>query len=161
MKRLFSILAAITLSIAAFAQNEKITWTEHVELQEGNEYRVIFTGKIANGYHTYTLTDKDSPTEFWEMTVTGGELVGKPYEIGKPIEEMYDGELAKHYYNEIIVAQNVKLTSPTPRRRRSRRASTRRLSRRLPKRLAPMCSTIRPNGMSARLPTALRYRIPR
>ena len=113
MKRLFSILAAITLSIAAFAQNDKITWTHHAELQDGNEYRVIFTGTIAPDYHTYTLTDEFSPTEFWDMTVTGGELVGKPYEINKPTEEMEDGELVKHYYNEIILAQNVKLTDPT------------------------------------------------
>ena len=113
MKRLFSILAAITVSIAAFAQNDKITWSHHAELQEGNEYRVIFTGTIAPDYHTYTLTDEFSPTEFWEMTVTGGELVGDPYEISKPVEEMYEGELAKHYYNEIILAQNVKLTAPT------------------------------------------------
>ena len=113
MKRLFSILAAITVSIAAFAQNEKITWNYHAELQEGNEYRVIFTGTIAPDYHTYTLTDELAPTEFWDMTVTGGELVGKPYEIGKPVEEMYEGELAQHYYKEIILAQNVKLTAPT------------------------------------------------
>lgn len=112
MKRLFSILAAITLSIAAFAQNEKITWDYHAELQEGNEYRVIFTGTIAPEHHTYTLTDEFSPTEFWELEVTGGELVGTPYEIGKPIEEMYEGELARHYYDEIIIAQNVKITAP-------------------------------------------------
>ena len=89
MKRLFSILAAITLSIAAFAQNEKITWDYHAELQEGNEYRVIFTGTIDPGYHTYTLDDPTSATEFLDMEVVGGELVGQLYEIGKPVEE-YD-----------------------------------------------------------------------
>ena len=114
MKRLFSILTAITVSIAALAQNDKITWTHHAELQEGNEYRVIFTGKIADGYHTYTLTDELSATEFMDMEVKGGELVGQPYEISTPTEEKDEfGEMAKHYYNEIILAQNVKLTSPT------------------------------------------------
>ena len=75
---------------------------------------MIFTGKIADGYHTYTLTDEFSATEFMDMEVKGGELVGQPYEISKPTEERDEfGDLAKHYYNEIILAQNVKLTAPT------------------------------------------------
>lgn len=111
MKRFISILAATLVCLTAFAQ-EKITWTHHSELQKDNEYRVIFTGKIAKGYHTYTLTDEFSATEFMDMEVEGGELVGKPYEIGKPKQEMEDGELVEHYYDEIIIAQNVRLTAP-------------------------------------------------
>lgn len=106
------MIAALLVGFAAFAQGELITWTHHLELQEGNEYRVIFTGKIAPGFHTYTLTDEFSATEFMDMTVTGGELAGAPYEIGQPKEEIDEfGDLAKHYYDEIILAQNVKLTS--------------------------------------------------
>ena len=99
--------------MTAFAQGkELIKWTHHCELQEGDEYRVIFTGKIAEGYHTYTLTDEFSATEFMDMKVTGGELVGNPYEISTPKEEIDEfGDPAKHYYDEIILAQNVKLTS--------------------------------------------------
>lgn len=99
--------------MTAFAQGkELIKWTHHCELQEGDEYRVIFTGKIAEGYHTYTLTDEFSATEFMDMKVTGGELVGDPYEISTPKEEIDEfGDPAKHYYDEIILAQNVKLTS--------------------------------------------------
>ena len=47
-----------------------------------------------------------------DAEVTGGELVGAPYEIGKPVEEVDEyGDPALHYYNEIIIAQDVKLTS--------------------------------------------------
>ena len=115
MKRILSILAVALVSLTAFAQGkELITWTTHTELQEGNEYRVIFTGKIAEGYHTYTLTDEFSATEFMDMAVTGGELVGSPYEISSPTEELDEfGDMAKHYYNEIVLAQNVRLTSST------------------------------------------------
>ena len=113
MKRFIAIIAATLLGLAAFAQNDAqlITWSHHTELEGDNVYRVIFTGKIAPGYHTYTLTDEFSATEFMDVEVKGGELVGGPYEISTPKEETDEfGEPAKHYYDEIIIAQNVKLT---------------------------------------------------
>ena len=113
MKRFIAIIAATLLGLAAFAQNDAqlITWSHHTELEGDNIYRVIFTGKIAPGYHTYTLTDEFSATEFMDVEVKGGELVGGPYEISTPKEETDEfGEPAKHYYDEIIIAQNVKLT---------------------------------------------------
>ena len=92
-----------------------MTWSSHIEKADAEDvYRVIFTGKIVEGYHTYTLTDEFSATEFMDVEVTGGELVGGPYEISTPIEEVDEfGDMAKHYYNEIIVAQDVKLTDAT------------------------------------------------
>ena len=115
MKKIVAIIAAALISVAAFAQVEQqlITWTNHVELEGDNIYRVIFTGKIADGYHTYTLTDEFSATEFMDVEVKGGELSGTPYEISTPKEETDEfGEKALHYYGEIIIAQNVKLTEP-------------------------------------------------
>ena len=115
MKKIVAIIAAALISVAAFAQVEQqlITWTNHVELEGDNIYRVIFTGKIADGYHTYTLTDEFSATELMDVEVKGGELSGTPYEISTPKEETDEfGEKALHYYGEIIIAQNVKLTEP-------------------------------------------------
>ena len=116
MKRFISIITALTISLAAFAQltpAQLVTWSSHLEkAEEADTYRVIFTGKIADGYHTYTLADEFSATEIMDAEVTGGELVGVPYEIGKPVEEVDEyGDTALHYYNEIIIAQDVKLTS--------------------------------------------------
>ena len=114
MKRFISTIAAIILGVAAFAQSTQlVNWTTTVEKTDVEDvYRVIFTGKIAEGYHTYTLDDEFSATEFVEPAVKGGELVGKPYEMGTPIEETDEfGDVAKHYYDEIILAQDVKLTS--------------------------------------------------
>ena len=116
MKRIFTFMAALLVSVASFAQlaSEKqlVSWTSHIEAtEEADVYRVIFTGKIAEGYHTYTLTDEFSATEFMDVTITGGELVGTPYEISTPTEERDEfGDMAKHYYNEIVIAQNVKFT---------------------------------------------------
>ena len=114
MKRIIALLAAALFSVAAFAQEnaQLVTWKPSVEHAGGDVYKVVFTGKVAPGYHTYTLTDEFSATEFMDMAVTGGELSGKPYELGKPKEETDEfGEPAKHYYNEIIVAQDIKVAS--------------------------------------------------
>ena len=108
-------MAALLVGAAAFAQmtpSQLVTWTSHVEATEqADTYRVIFTGKIAEGFHTYTLTDEFSATELMDVTLNNCELVGAPYELSTPIEETDEfGDIAKHYYNEIIIAQDVKVT---------------------------------------------------
>ena len=114
-KVISTFLAALFVSVASFAQTgpqQLVSWTSDVEAaDEADVYRVVFTGKIAEGYHTYTLTDEFSATELMDVTVSGGELVGAPYELSTPKEEVDEfGDPAKHYYNEIIIAQNVKTT---------------------------------------------------
>ena len=114
MKKIMTMLATLVFCVAALAQGapEKlVTWSSHIEKADAeNVYRVVFTGKIAEGYHTYTLTDEFSATELMDAEVAGGELVGGPYEISTPTEEVDEfGDMAKHYYNEIIIGQDVKL----------------------------------------------------
>lgn len=112
MKRITTMLAALLLCAAAFAQGQLVTWTSQVEKADGDVYKVIFTGKIAEGYHTYTLTDEFSATEIMDAAVEGGELAGAPYELSTPTEETDEfGDPAKHYYNEIIIAQDIKAVS--------------------------------------------------
>ena len=112
MKKFITLLAASLFSLAAFAQGQLVTWSSHVEAGDDNTATVVFTGKIAEGYHTYTLTDEFSATEFQDLAITGGELVGEPYELSTPVEEVDEfGDPAKHYYNEIVIAQDIKVTS--------------------------------------------------
>ena len=117
MKRFLTMLAAALISVAAFAQlapSQVITWTPSVQTLDGDVYRVVFTGKVAAGYHTYTLTDEFSATAVMDPAVEGGELVGEPYELSTPKEEIDEfGEQARHYYDEIIIAQDVKVASGT------------------------------------------------
>ena len=105
MKRFIAIIAATLLGLAAFAQNDAqlITWSHHTELEGDNVYRVIFTGKIAPGYHTYTLTDEFSATEFMDVEVKGGELVGGPYEISTPKEET--DEFGEAHHQQVCLLQ--------------------------------------------------------
>ena len=103
-----TMLAALLMCAAAFAQGQLVTWSSHVEQSDNNTVTVVFTGKIADGYHSYTLTDDFSATELMDVTVTGGELVGEPYELSTPVEEVDEfGDAAKHYYNEMIIAQDI------------------------------------------------------
>ena len=105
------MLAALLIGAAAFAQGQLVTWSSHVEKIDGDTYKVVFTGKVAEGYHTYTLADEFSATEIMDADVTGGELAGQPYELSTPTEELDEfGDKALHYYNEIVIAQDVKVT---------------------------------------------------
>ena len=114
MKRFLTILAAALVSVAAFAQmtpSQLVTWTPSVEHVDGDVYKVVFTGKIASGYHTYTLADEFSATEIMDASVSGGELIDGPYELSTPIEEEDEfGDMAKHYYDEIVIAQDIKVS---------------------------------------------------
>ena len=109
------MFAAVLFSVTAFAQltpSQLVTWTPNIENIDGDLYRVVFTGKVAQGYHTYTLTDEFSATEIMDAAVEGGELVGTPYELSTPTEELDEfGDPAKHYYNEIVIAQDIKVES--------------------------------------------------
>ena len=87
MKRFLPMLAAVLFSVAAFAQltpSQLVPWPPSDENVEGALYRVVFTGKVAQGYHTYTLTDEFSATDIMDVVVEGGELVGAPYELSTP-----------------------------------------------------------------------------
>ena len=111
MKRIFTMLTALLIGATAFAQSQLVTWSSHVEKVDGDIYKVVFTGKIASGYHTYTLTDEFSATEMMDAAVKGGELVGKVYEISTPKEEVDEfGDKALHYYDQIILGQDIKVT---------------------------------------------------
>ena len=117
MKRIITLLTAVLIGLSAFAQltpSQLVTWTSEVENVDGDIYRVVFTGKVASGYHTYTLTDEFSATEILDAAVEGGELSGTPYELGTPVEEVDEfGDLVKHYKDEIIIAQDIKVTEKT------------------------------------------------
>ena len=118
MKKIMTMLATLLFCVAALAQTAPetlTTWSSHIEKTDvENVYKVVFTGKIAEGYHTYTLADEFSATELMDPEVTGGSLVNDPYELSTPTEELDEfGEIAKHYYNEIIIAQDIKLEDET------------------------------------------------
>lgn len=114
------ILSIVTLlaSVAIFAQSglsgalgdvdntPTINWKSTIEKVEGDLYKVIFSGKIQQGWHTYDLNHEYSATVISFEGSSNVELVGEPVEISKAVES--EGE--KHFYNEYVIEQKVKLT---------------------------------------------------
>jgi hypothetical protein len=50
-----------------------------------------------------------------DAETVGCELVGEPYEMLTPKDVIDEfGEPAKHYYDQIIIAQNIKVTGENP-----------------------------------------------
>ena len=107
--RYIMILAALLTGAVSFAQpglGDDISWKTKVNDKGEGIYQVEFTGRIAPGGHTYSMSDKSAATRFTDVEITGGELVGAPYEIGEP---KTDSEGSK-FYDKIILAQDVKVT---------------------------------------------------
>ena len=103
------ILAALLTGAVSFAQpglGDEISWKTRINDKGDGIYQVVFTGSIAPGGHTYSLTDKSAATRFTDVEISGGELVGAPYEIGEPET---DSEGSK-FYGKIVLAQDVKPT---------------------------------------------------
>ena len=103
------ILAALLIGAVSFAQpglGDDISWKTRINDKGDGIYQVEFTGSIAPGGHTYSLTDKSAATRFTDVEISGGELVGGPYEIEEP---KTDSEGSK-FYGKIVLAQDVKLT---------------------------------------------------
>ncbi|MGM9747888.1 MAG: protein-disulfide reductase DsbD family protein [Candidatus Cryptobacteroides sp.] len=110
-----TIVAALFSCFGASAQNADgsiVKWKTRVEPKDGDVLQVVFEGKIAKGFHTYTLTDELSATEMLDPVFTGCEKYGELYEISVPVEETDEfGDKVKCFYDEIIIAQDVKLTA--------------------------------------------------
>lgn len=110
-------VAALLASAVAYAQPASdgvITWKTSVQPKQDAVLQVMFTGKIASGYHTYTLTDEFSPTEITEPEYVGCEPSGEPYILSTPVtEDDGFGGTVECFYDEIVLVQDVVMTEPS------------------------------------------------
>ena len=115
--RKLMFVAALLVSVATYAQpganSKALTWTTSVQ-PKGDVLQVVFTGKIASGYHTYTINDEYSATALTDVEYSGCKPSGSLYMVNKPVQEKDEtGEMAEHFYDEIIIAQNITMTDAT------------------------------------------------
>lgn len=112
-KRIFiTFLAALASCAASFAQGpmsapeRTVAWSSAIEHIDGDRYRVVLTGKIESGWHTYAIDNEISPTVLTIEAGQGHSLEGAPYELLESVD--HDGD--KVFYNEIKVAQDIVVT---------------------------------------------------
>jgi thiol:disulfide interchange protein DsbD len=108
MKVFFLSLLFFGLTLSANAQdlmNQFIKWSYSVEKIDESHANIVFKGDITEGYHIFSLkhnpADADGTglvPEFNFKKSPNYKLVGKPFDIGKPIKHIDD--LGTSYYFE-------------------------------------------------------------
>ena len=107
-KKLILALAACLLAVICPAQVSNIDWTWSVVKTSEDACTVQFSGKIAPGFHTYSVKDEFSPTEFLDPVMKDAEFAGPLRELGTPSE--LDGSLV--FEGSITLEQDFLLTGP-------------------------------------------------
>ena len=107
-KKLILALAACLLAVICPAQVSNIDWTWSVVKTSEDACTVQFSGKIAPGFHTYSVKDELSPTEFLDPVLKDAEFAGPLRELGTPSE--LDGSLV--FEGSITLEQDFLLTGP-------------------------------------------------
>lgn len=107
MRKLLLSAAIMLSALCCLAQNGITTWKYSIEKTAGDTVKVVFTGNIAMGYHSYSIKDDKAPTEFFDVELEGAETVGEVYETLK--SRLIEGRQA--YEGRIQLVQKLRLTS--------------------------------------------------
>jgi thiol:disulfide interchange protein DsbD len=116
MKKIFSTLIAVVVSIAVMAQSKtKVNWAYSAKKIADKKYELTLTATIQNGWHLYSQNlDKDAIALPTTVTFNKNPLVilnGKVKESGKLIAE-YDKATqsnSKYYKEKVEFVQVVTL----------------------------------------------------
>lgn len=121
MKKFFVSLFTIVLIQFSFGQIvTPVKWTWKAEPTGKGEYKLVFTAKIDDKWHTYTQTivgDGPIPTSLtFDKTNKDVQLIGKPIESGAKVhsghDPVFDIEL-KYFENNMVLEQKVKVLKDT------------------------------------------------
>ena len=101
------LVAVLFFSAATFAQapEQTVTWSTSVSALKDGLLEVRFTGKILDGWHTYSLRDEYSATEIDFAEPQGFTLEGALQEVGEP-RQTASGELI--FERSIVLVQQVR-----------------------------------------------------
>jgi len=112
-KSFFGCLVFLAFSFAAISQNSVVDWTYKAEKIGGNEFELVFTAEVQDGWYVYSQflgDDGPIPTSF-EME--GVELIGKGTEKGykkEGYDEIFGMNLIK-FGKTVTFTQRVKVAS--------------------------------------------------
>ena len=106
MKRLIALAGTLLLCVAGFAQPKTtVTWKTEVQQKNDSLYTIVFTGQIADGFHTYgSIIDGGYPAGvIFSEENAAGYTPGEMHDLGEKQE--YEGMMV--YFDEIVLAQDV------------------------------------------------------
>ena len=116
IQKLSCILIAAIASANAMAQSmntapeKTIEWSTTTETIGENLSRIVFTGKIADGWHTYDTDSDMYPTAVEFSELNGCSVARELYAVSEP--ELYEG--AKVFFNEIKMAVDISTDGENP-----------------------------------------------
>ena len=118
MKNLIILLFSIFLAYSAFSQGMEdfIKWTLTVEKIDESHANLVFTGKITEGYHIFSLKHDPAKADgtglvpqFEFKKSSNYKLVGKPFEMGKPIKHLDDLGTSFYFEKKAIFKQQIEV----------------------------------------------------
>ncbi len=112
LKKLLALVALFAGAVLSYGQafvvpDSTIDWKISSEHVKGDVYKIVFSGKIADGWHTYDVKSELYPTAVEFEEPSGYSLDGEMYELTTPT--IWEDE--KVFFKEIVVAQNIKMTA--------------------------------------------------
>lgn len=102
------------LTTISYAQLEPVQWSTDIEKTGKNEYQLVFTANIENGWSIYSQYMEDGgpvPTKIAYEDDSSLELLGKSVELGRK-EELFDdafGIKVIKFKNRAKIKQNIKV----------------------------------------------------
>ena len=108
------ILVAAIASISAMAQSmnvapdKTIEWDVATETVDDSTARIVFSGKIVDGWHTYDTDSEMYPTSVEFSELSGCSVIKELYAITEP--EIFEGE--KVFFGDVRMAVDIKTESP-------------------------------------------------
>ncbi|MBM3185206.1 MAG: thioredoxin family protein [Bacteroidetes bacterium] len=123
MKTSFLFIFTVLVSFLSLSQGMEdfINWQLSVEKIDDSHANLVFTGKITEGYHIFSLkhdpAQADGTGRVPEFNFKKGsnyKLVGKLFEIGKPIKHNDNDWVSYYFENKAIFKQQIEVLASEP-----------------------------------------------
>lgn len=123
IKYLFCLVAFLFVSVIAWAQPKNpVHWTFEANYLGNDEYNLIFSAKIDEGWNTYSpFTGEDGPVptsinydseEDFELIGKIEEFTAKPENRKEGVDPLFDNAIVIKYKNDLTLVQKIKSTNP-------------------------------------------------
>lgn len=118
MKKTLSFLIALVVIFSSFSQgmDDFIKWQLSFEKIDDSHANLVFTGKITEGYHIFSLKHDPEQAQgtglvpqFVFKKSPNYKVVGKPFEMGKPIKHLDDLGTSFFFEKKAVFKQQIEV----------------------------------------------------